>query len=82
MLAAAFRWAHHWGAQADSIVAAWGLTTLGALGVSIWSLATSAAARRLAKLGLTLAGVSVLALGIAGLAVAAGMDPAGACGGG
>jgi hypothetical protein len=35
-----------------------------------------------AKLGLWLAAVSLVALAVAGIAAAAGMDPAGACGGG
>ncbi|MFL5936882.1 MAG: hypothetical protein ACJ744_01835 [Gaiellaceae bacterium] len=82
LLVSALRWAHHWGLQADVIVAAWAGATIGALGVSIWSLATSRAARRLANLGLVLAVLSLAALAIAGLAFAAGMDPTGACGGG
>jgi hypothetical protein len=82
LLASALRWAHHWGVQADAIVAAWAGATVGALGVSIWALLTSRAARRLANLGLVLAVLSLAALAIAGLAFAAGMDPTGACGGG
>jgi hypothetical protein len=38
--------------------------------------------RRLALWGLALAGVSIAALVITGIAMAAGADPAGACGGG
>jgi hypothetical protein len=82
LLAASIQWAHHWNPRADAIVAAWGIATAAALGVSIWSLRTSSTARTLAKLGLWLAIVSLGALAIAGVAYAAGMNPAGACGGG
>lgn len=82
LLGAAIKWAHHWNPCADTIVALWALTTLGALGFSTWSVWTSTAARRFARLGIWLAVVSLLALGVAGLAYAAGMNPAGPCGGG
>jgi hypothetical protein len=82
LLAASIQWAHHWNPRADAIVAAWGITTTAALCVSIWTLRTSSTARALAKLGLWLAIVSLGALAIAGIAFAAGMNPAGACGGG
>jgi hypothetical protein len=82
LLYAAFRWAHHWGLIADTIVAAWAITTLAAFALSIWSLRTSKAARFLANVGFALASVSLVALAVAGIAFAAGMDPAGACGGG
>jgi hypothetical protein len=82
LLSSAFRWAHHWGPVADSIVAAWALATMATLVVSIWSLFTTRASRRLAKLGLALAVISLIALTLAGLASAVGLDLAGACGGG
>jgi hypothetical protein len=82
LLGAAFRWAHHWGLQTDAIVTAWAVSTFGALGVSIWSLLSRETARRFAKLGLHLALFSILALVIVGIAAAAGLDTAGACGGG
>jgi hypothetical protein len=82
LLCAAFNWAHHWNPQAVSIVAAWSLTTLLALSISMWALVTRRAARRFAKLGLCLAGVSLLALALAGLALAAGINMGGGCGGG
>src|SRR6478735_6748903 len=78
LLAAALRWAHHWGALADLIVASWAAATLGALVVSLRS--TDGPGRRAALFGLALAGVSVAALVVAGIAAAAGADPAGACG--
>ena len=37
LLAAALRWAHHWGVLADLIVASWAAATLGALVVSLRS---------------------------------------------
>jgi hypothetical protein len=82
LLAASIQWAHHWNPRADTIVAAWALSTTGALVLSVSSLRRSDAARALAKLGVWLAIVSLAALAIAGLAAAAGMNPAGACGGG
>jgi len=82
LLSSAFAWAHHWGPLTDSIVGTWALVSVTALVVSTWSLVTSRAPRRLAKLGLALALVSLLALALAGLLFAAGLDPAGACGGG
>jgi hypothetical protein len=82
LLYAAFKWAHHWNPEAVTIVAAWGLTTFLALSVSLWSLLTRRAARRFAKLGACLAGISLLALALAGLALAAGMNMGGGCGGG
>jgi hypothetical protein len=82
LLYAAFKWAHHWNPEAVAIVSGWGLTTVLALSISMWSLLTRQAARRFAKVGACLAGVSLLALVLAGLALAAGIDMAGACGGG
>jgi len=81
LLAAALRWAHHWGPLADTIVVAWAASTLGAL-ITAMRAAAPGPSRRLALWGLALAGVSVLALVIAGIAAAAGANPAGACGGG
>ena len=88
LLGASLRWAHHWGPLADTIVAAWAVATLGALVVSVLLLQQNSlwlmthAARRLAKIGLAGGIVSLFALALAGIAFAAGMDPAGACGGG
>ena len=82
LLAAAVRWAHHWGPLADTIVFAWALATCVALPCSILALKSSPPRRGLARLGLALALVSVVVLCLAGLAFAAGGDPGGACGGG
>jgi len=82
LLGAAFLWAHHWGPLTDTIVIAWGLSWMAALGVSIWALRANDAGRTLAKVGLVLACVSILALAASGIAAAAGVDPAGLCGGG
>jgi hypothetical protein len=87
LLGASFVWAHHWGAQADTLVVAWAVATLGALGVSIQVLGSyrlwpTRLAIRLAQVGLAGGIVSILALVLTGIAYAAGMDPAGACGGG
>jgi hypothetical protein len=82
LLLASIRWAHHWGTVADSLVSAWALTTNGALLVSIWSLRTSRASRRFAKIGIALTLVSLIALAVAGALYAVGIDAAAACGGG
>jgi len=85
LLGASFVWAHHWGALADTLVAAWGAATFGALVFSIrslWLLDSSRFARRLAKLGLAGGLVSIVALIVAGAVWAAGINPTGACGGG
>jgi hypothetical protein len=82
LLLASFRWAHHWGLVADTIVASWALATIGAPFVSIWSLNTSRASRRFAKTGIVLVLMSFVALTVVGVVSAAGVDVAGACGGG
>jgi hypothetical protein len=82
LLLASFRWAHHWGPVADTIVASWAFALIGAFFFSIWSLGTSRASRRFAKTGIVLVLVSLLALTVVGVLSAAGVDAAGACGGG
>src|SRR5471032_1882624 len=82
LLAAAIQWAHHWNARSDAMVAVWALATLGALVVSVWSLRTSQSSRSFAKLGISLAAVSLLALALVGALFAAGSSLSGACGGG
>jgi len=86
LLAASIKWAHHWGVRADLLVFGCGVTTVGALSFSVRARRASRAAFEatpvLAKLGIWLAAVSLAALVVAGIAAAAGMDPAGACGGG
>ena len=86
LLAASIRWAHHWGVRADLLVACWGAATVGALWFSLRVVRASRNAAestpRWAKLGLWLVAVSFAALVVAGIAAAAGMDPAGACDGG
>jgi hypothetical protein len=87
LLGAAFRWAHHWGPLADTIVGAWVVVTLGALAVSFLLLTSNVtwltyAGRRLAKIGLAGGIISVLAFALAGIAFAAGVNVGGACGGG
>jgi hypothetical protein len=87
LLAASVVWAHHWGAVADTLVAAWAVTTLGALVVSIQFLGddtvwSTYGSQRLAKIGLVGGLVSVAALVLTGIAFAAGVNPTGVCGGG
>lgn len=86
LLAASIKSAHHWGVRADLLVACWAATTVGALWFSIRARRAShnglERTPRWAKLGIWLAAVSLVALAVAGIAAAAGMDPAGACGGG
>jgi hypothetical protein len=73
--------------QADTLVSAWAVATIGSLVASIWLLKDDLVwptrlALRLAKIGLAGGLVSIAALMLAGIAYAAGADPAGACGGG
>lgn len=81
-------WAHHWGFLADTLVIAWAVATLGALAISIQFLFSYKAmhstrpARRLARIGLAGAIVSIGVLVLAGAVWAAGINPVGACGGG
>jgi hypothetical protein len=82
LLLASLRWAHHWGPQTDTLVASWGVATISAFLVSVWSLRTSAMSRRLAFMGFCLALLSVLALPVVAALYAAGVDVAEACGGG
>jgi hypothetical protein len=87
LLGASLVWAHHWGPLADSIVVAWAVATIGSLVVSIQFLRDdmvwpTSFALRLGKIGLAGGLVSIAALGVAGIASAAGVNPTGACGGG
>jgi predicted membrane protein len=87
LLAASFVWAHHWGTLTDTLVAAWAVATLASLVVSIGFLRDKTVwatygSHRLAKIGLAGGLISVVALVLASIASAAGLDPAGACGGG
>ena len=87
LLGASFVWAHHWGVQTDTLVAAWAVATIGSLVASIWLLRDEMVwptrlALRLAKIGLAGGLVSIAALALAGMVYAAGVDPTGACGGG
>jgi hypothetical protein len=83
LLAASLRWAHHWGFLTVTLVAAWAIATLVALGLTVFALRGSGGSRRVAKFGLALALLSVAAVFLAGAAAAAGMsDDLPDCGGG
>jgi hypothetical protein len=82
LLGAAIRFAHHRNPVSLAIVTAWGVSTLVAFGASARAMARATKSRRIAKWGLALCSISLLALVITGIAFAAGGDPAGACGGG
>jgi hypothetical protein len=87
-LAASFRWAHHWGPLAFTIVGVWVLSTLGAMIMGCMArrsrrgLATFYPGRGLATLALVCVAVSAIVVVFTGAAYAAGFDPVGACGGG
>ena len=70
LLAASIRWAHHWGVRADTLVACWALATVGALRFSVRACRVSRAEYEvtpaLAKLGLWLVALSLVALVVAG----------------
>jgi hypothetical protein len=87
LLGASFVWAHHWGPRTDTLVIAWALATLGALGISVlvlrsYDLWPTRLAIRLAQIGLAGGIVSIAALALSGIAFAAGVNPTGVCGGG
>jgi len=82
LLAAAFRYAHHWTPLGLAIVSAWAVATLTALVTAVVTLCTEDVPKRAARVGLTLGLVSLLALALAGLAFAADVDATGPCGGG
>jgi hypothetical protein len=80
LLAASFRWAHHWtDARTPALVVGWSLATLGALAVGF---VIRGRGVRFAKVGVALGVVSLVALVLAGIAWAGGFDTAGGCGGG
>jgi len=81
MLGASLMWAHHWGPLADSIVVAWAISSLASgVGSSVLH------SRGVRGIGIRIAAIaavtSFLALVVAGIAYAAGSDPAAGCGGG
>jgi hypothetical protein len=82
LLGASLQWAHHWGPLADTIVIGWCIATIGSLVLSLQSLGMTTVGKRLAKIGLAGGIVSILALVLAGIAFAAGINPTGVCGGG
>jgi hypothetical protein len=81
-LGASIAWAHHWNAQADALVAGWSVSTLAALVLSSLGLRGPRGGKGLAAYGLLFGILSVLALALAGVGYAAGIDPGAACGGG
>jgi hypothetical protein len=82
LLGASIAWAHHSDAQAGALVSGWSVSTLAALVLSSLGLRGSRRGKGFAAYGLLFGIVSVMALALAGVAYAAGVDPAGACGGG
>src|ERR671939_1995438 len=82
LLGASIAWAHHWTARADALVAGWGVSTVAALALSSLGLRGPRGAKGFAAYGLLFGILSVVALALAGVAYAAGVDPGGACGGG
>ena len=80
LLAASFRWAHHWAdPRTPALVVGWSLATLGVLVVGFLVRGRGV---RFVRFGVALGAVSVLALVAAGVVWAAGYDTAGGCGGG
>jgi hypothetical protein len=82
LLGASIAWAHHWNAQAVALVAGWGISTAATLVLSVLGLCGPRGAKGFAAYGLWFGIISIGALALAGAAYAAGMDPAGPCGGG
>jgi hypothetical protein len=82
LLGASIAWAHHWNARALVLVSGWSVSTLVALVLSSLGLRGPRGAKGFAAYGLLFGILSVVALALAGVAYAAGMDPGAACGGG
>ena len=82
LLGACLRWAHHWGAQTDSLVAGWALATLTALAVSPRLLWREEVPPGPARIGLAGGLLSVASLAVFALLYAVGINPTGVCGGG
>ena len=82
LLGASIAWVHHWNARADALVTSWGISTLAALVLSSLGLRGPRRGKGFAAYGLLFGILSVVALALAGVAYAAGMDPGAACGGG
>jgi hypothetical protein len=82
LLGASIAWAHHWNARAEALVVGWSVSTLAALVLSSLGLRGPRGAKGLAAYGLLFGILSVLALALAGVGYAVGVDPAGPCGGG
>jgi hypothetical protein len=82
LLGACLRWAHHWGVRTDTPVAGWAFATLTAIVVSSrlnWRLEGPPLLR---KIGLSGGLLSLGTLPVIGLLYLAGLNVAGACGGG
>src|SRR5437870_2676535 len=83
LLGASIAWAHHWTVRADALVTGWGVSTLAVLVLSSsLGLRGPRGAKGFAAYGLLFGILSVVALALAGVGYAAGMDPGAACGGG
>ena len=82
LLGASIAWVHHWNARAVVLVSGWGVSTLVALVLSSLGLRGPRGAKGFAAYGLLFGILSVVALALAGVGYAAGMDPGAACGGG
>ena len=78
LLGVAIAYVHHWNPISAAIVGAWAITLTVALVASGRAIARGTKSRRIARWGLTLCVISLIALAVAGLAFAAGADPAGA----
>jgi hypothetical protein len=81
LLVASYVWAHHWGPRADAIVAGWAVTTLVA-GIGGVRMEGRTQPSWLATSAMVFAAISLLALLVAGVGYAVGVDPTGSCGGG
>ena len=82
LLGASIAWAHHWSVPPMPSSPAWSVSTVAALVLSSLGLRGPRGGKGFAAYGLLFGILSVLALALAGVGYAAGVDPAGACGGG
>jgi len=77
-LLASFRWAHHWGPLADTIVAVWAISWITGFWFSARGLRWGG---RLATIGLVISFVMLLVVAGTSIAFAMGANPVGSCGG-
>ncbi|HXY71873.1 MAG TPA: hypothetical protein VEM41_04970 [Actinomycetota bacterium] len=78
-LLASYRWAHHWGPLADTVVAVWAISWIAGFWYSARGLRWGG---RLGAAGFVVGLLMLLLVAGTGIAAAMGANPVGSCGGG